>query len=50
MTLSKAQLTQGIVEPVTGKANRREFYIPHKPVIRETAQSTKLRIVCASRT
>ena len=23
----------------------REFYIPHKPVVRETAESTKLRIV-----
>lgn len=23
----------------------REFYIPHKPVIRESAESTKLRIV-----
>lgn len=39
------QLTQGIVEPVTGEAKGREFYIPHKPVIRETAESTKLRIV-----
>lgn len=24
---------------------RREFYIPHKPVVREIAESTKLRIV-----
>ena len=39
------QRTQGIVEPVTGEAKGREFYIPHKPVIRETAESTKLRIV-----
>lgn len=39
------QLTQGIVEPVTGEEKGREFYIPRKPVIRETAESTKLRIV-----
>ena len=39
------QLAQGIVERVESKAKEREFYIPHKPVIRETAESTKLRIV-----
>ena len=39
------QLAQGIVERVEGEAKEREFYIPHKPVIRETAESTKLRIV-----
>jgi len=39
------QLTQGIVEHVTDEAKGREFYIPHKPVIRETAESTKLHIV-----
>ena len=39
------QLTQGIVEHVTDEAKGREFYIPHKPVIPETAESTKLRIV-----
>lgn len=38
------QLMQGIVEPVTGEAKGREFYIPHKRVIRETAESTKLCI------
>jgi hypothetical protein len=27
------------------KPNGHEFYIPHKPVIRENADSTKLRIV-----
>ena len=39
------QLAQGIVERVESKAKEREFYIPHKPVIRERAESTKLRIV-----
>ena len=33
------------MELVESEAKRREFYIPHKPVIRETAESTKLRIV-----
>ena len=28
--------------PVTGS---REFYIPHKPVVRESAETTKLRVV-----
>ena len=39
------QLANGIVERVTSEPVRREFYIPHKPVIRESAESTKLRIV-----
>lgn len=39
------QLTQGIVERVEGEANAKEFYIPHKPVVRETAESTKFHIV-----
>lgn len=39
------QLAQGIVEHVKSEAEGREFYIPHKPVVRETAESNKLRIV-----
>ena len=39
------QLETGIVERVTSEPVGREFYIPHKPVIRESAESTKLRIV-----
>ena len=39
------QLATGIVERVTSEPVGREFYIPHKPVIRESAESTKLRIV-----
>ena len=41
----KDQFSQGIVERTTEKADGREFYLPHKPVIRESAESTKLRIV-----
>ena len=39
------QLREGVVEKVTEKAQGREYYIPHKPVIRKTAESTKMRIV-----
>ena len=41
----KDQLSQGIVERVQGEPKGKEFYIPHKAVIRETAESTKTRIV-----
>ena len=39
------QLAEGIIEPAPKTANGRTFYIPHKPVIRETAETTKLRVV-----
>ena len=39
------QLQQGVVEQAPVNPCGREFYIPHKPVIRENAESTKLRIV-----
>ena len=39
------QLKEGIVERVEEEPNERVFYIPHKPVKRETATTTKLRIV-----
>ena len=41
----KDQLEQGIVERADEIPKGREFYIPHKPVVRESAESTKLRIV-----
>jgi len=41
----KEQLVEGIVEPAEEQVVGREFYIPHKPVIRESADSTKLRVV-----
>ena len=40
------QLEQGIVERVTDEPKgERGFYLPHKPVVREAAESTKIRIV-----
>ena len=39
------QLAQGIVERAEGEPEGKEFYIPHKPVVRETAEKTKIRIV-----
>lgn len=39
------QLKKGIVEVAPNEVEGPEFYLPHKPVIRETAESTKLRIV-----
>ena len=43
--LFKVQIQENIVESAPEQPNGREFYIPHKPVIRENADSTKLRIV-----
>ncbi|XP_046841042.1 uncharacterized protein LOC124435137 [Xenia sp. Carnegie-2017] len=39
------QKHNGIVEPANNVAKGNEFYIPHKEVVRESAQSTKLRVV-----
>ena len=39
------QIDEGIVERTTGPAKGREFYIPHKSVVREASESTKLRVV-----
>ena len=39
------QLAQGIVEPAEDEAKGKEFYIPHKPVVCESAETTKMRIV-----
>ena len=40
------QKKEGVVERADeSSVNCREFYIPHKPVVRATAESTKLRIV-----
>ena len=40
------QIEAGIVERVSGPVTgSREFYIPHKPVVRESAETTKLRVV-----
>ena len=39
------QFQEGIVEPAPQVAKGKEFYIPHKGVTRENAESTKLQIV-----
>ena len=42
----RQQLEDGIIEKVSDKkSNGREYYIPHKPVVRSNAESTKVRIV-----
>ena len=41
----ETQKQEGIVEDASSPSVGTEFYIPHKPVVRETAESTKLRIV-----
>ena len=40
-------IEQGIVDRVddTSTTNNKEFYLPHKALIRETAETTKLRVV-----
>ena len=40
------QLKEGIIEEVSeGESTGKEFYLPHKPVIRQSAESIKLRMV-----
>ena len=43
--ITKDQLAEGIVEKAPSGANGKEFYIPHKPMVRESAESTKVRRV-----
>ena len=39
------QLDEGIVERVTDEPHgEREFYLPHKPVVREAVESTKMQM------
>ena len=45
----KDQLENNIIEEVTGTEinnSSKEFYMPHRTVIRESAESTKLGVVC----
>ena len=42
-TVIGEQKQQGNVEPANNKATGKEFYIPHKEVVRESAKSKKLR-------
>ena len=40
------QLKDGVIEPAPQKASdNKEFYIPHKAVVKNRAESTKLRVV-----
>ena len=39
------QLCEGIVEEADMPASGKEFYIPHKAVVRENVESTKMRVV-----
>lgn len=39
------QLKDGVIEPAPSEASDKEFYIPHKAVVKNMAESTKLRIV-----
>ena len=41
----KEQERQGIIEKAPEESNERKFYIPHKPVIKESAETTKVRVV-----
>ena len=39
------QLSEGIVEKAPKEVKGTKFYIPHKPVVREDAEGTKMRIL-----
>ena len=43
--ITQDQLTQAILERVLKEPEEKEFYLPHKAVVRETAESTKTQIV-----
>ena len=42
----REQVKEGVVEKAPAKVTGKEFYMPHRAVIRENAESTKLRVVC----
>ncbi len=39
------QLANGIIEVAPEHPSDKEFYISHRPVVKETSETTKLRIV-----
>ena len=43
--INQDQLKEGIVETVPKISNKPEHYISHRPVVREKAEPTKVRIV-----
>ena len=42
----KDQKQQGIIEKAPQESDQPKFYIPHKPVVKQSAETTKVRIVC----
>ena len=44
-SIIREQLDQGIIEPAPAEAKGKVFYLPHKGVVRRSAETTKLRIV-----
>ena len=50
-TIIRDQLAEGVVEPAPLQVTGKEFYMPHRAVIRETAETTKMRVVydCSAR-
>ena len=41
----KEQLAEGVIEKVPPVSQSKEFYIPHKGVVRKRSETTKMRIV-----
>ena len=41
----REQLEEGVVERAPSEAMGKEFYLPHRAVVRENAETTKLRVV-----
>ena len=41
----REQVKEGVVEKAPAKVTGKEFYMPHRALIRENAESTKLRVV-----
>ena len=41
----KEQLAEGIVEEAPATTTSKELFIPHKPAMKQSAETTKLRIV-----
>lgn len=45
----REQLAEGVVERAPATAPGREFYLPHRAVVRKGAETTKLRVACMMR-
>ena len=43
--ITKEQLAEGVIEEAPLVSQSKEFYIPHKRVVRKTAETTKMTIV-----